>query len=62
MLANAQWDTGELSRTSYAKEYFKNGPTQGNAYEDAADAFADKKLKDFQDCLDKADKQCKKQK
>lgn len=49
-----QWNTGELSRRAYAAEFLRNGPAEGNRFEDAANAFADGNLSAFQKCLEEA--------
>lgn len=35
-----QWNLGRLSRRSYVSEWMKNGSSDGNKYEDEANAFA----------------------
>jgi RHS repeat-associated protein len=46
-----QWNTGDMTRRSYAAEFLRNGAEKGNKYEDAADAFADANIAAMQNCL-----------
>ena len=50
-----QWNTGDLSRRSYAAEFMRNGSADGNRFEDAADSFAKSHAEALKECLKKAE-------
>ncbi|MDZ4314545.1 MAG: RHS repeat-associated core domain-containing protein [Azonexus sp.] len=55
-----QWNTGQLTRRAYAIEFLRNGSSEGNRFEDAANAFAKDHAQALKDCLRQNKEGCSK--
>ena len=51
-----QWNTRQLIRRAYAIEFLRNGSSEGNRLEDAANDFADRKVDELKKCLENVSK------